>query len=192
IYVTDKIGYFNVSNWPNGRSFLYYFNFANPSYAEIELQQKLLSPETRLIIDEKANIYFIYDNLNRRAERGKLDERTGRLQAPTPVSNLYGQTIENLVIAEGDAISTLILNHISTICFLQGNDSVLLFDQSFNLIEYRYLSGTLKFICKHVNEDTYIKKILLKPADGKYTQVSAVPGGKCILLQCEKSLGVLI
>ena len=43
-------------------------------------------------------------------------------------------------------------------CFLHGSDSMLLLDKQFNLIEYRYLSGTMKLVHKRINEDTHIKK----------------------------------
>lgn len=76
-------------------------------------------------------------------------------------------------------------------CFLHGSDSMLLLDKQFNLIEYRYLSGTMKLIHKRINEDTHIKKVPLQSIDGLlYTHVSAAPNGKCILLQCSKSIDI--
>ncbi len=76
-------------------------------------------------------------------------------------------------------------------CFLHGSDSMLLLDKQFNLIEYRYLSGTMKLVYKRINEDTHIKKVSLQSIDGLlYTHVTAAPNGKCILLQCSKSIDI--
>jgi hypothetical protein len=68
---------------------------------------------------------------------------------------------------------------------------MLLLDKQFNLIEYRYLSGTMKLVHKRINEDTHIKKVPLQSIDGLlYTHVTAAPNGKCILLQCTKSIDI--
>lgn len=68
---------------------------------------------------------------------------------------------------------------------------MLLLDKQFNLIEYRYLSGTMKLVHKRINEDTHIKKVPLQSIDGLlYTHVTAAPNGKCILLQCGKSIDI--
>jgi len=77
------------------------------------------------------------------------------------------------------------------VCFLHGSDSMLLLDKQFNLIEYRYLSGTMKLVHKRINEDTHIKKVSLQSIDGLlYTHVTASPNGKCILLQCSNSIDI--
>ncbi len=74
---------------------------------------------------------------------------------------------------------------------MHGNDSMLLLDKQFNLIEYRYLSGTMKLVHKRINEDTCIKKVPLQSVDSLlYTHVTAAPNGKCILLQCSKSIDI--
>jgi hypothetical protein len=68
---------------------------------------------------------------------------------------------------------------------------MLLLDKQFNLIEYRYLSGTMKLVHKRINEDTHIKKVPLQSVDGLlYTHVTAAPNGKCILLQCTTSIDI--
>jgi hypothetical protein len=68
---------------------------------------------------------------------------------------------------------------------------MLLLDKQFNLIEYQYLSGTMKLIHKRTNEDTHMKKVPLQSLDGLlYTHVTAAPNGKCILLQCTKSIDI--
>ena len=185
---SEKIGYFSLGNFPSEKSSLFYFNFTHPP--QVELAQRLSSPVTKLIINERSNIYFIYDNQHQRAERGKLDERTGRLQATIPVENLFGNIVEDLVDADGSPKS---LKHIQMACFLYGTDSILIFDEQFNLIEYRYMTGTLKFVCRRVNEDTHVKKVELRPSDdssSKYTCMDVVPTGKCILLQCSTSVDI--
>lgn len=68
---------------------------------------------------------------------------------------------------------------------------MLLLDRQFNLIEYRYLSGTMKLVHKRVNEETHVKKIPLKSVnDLLYTHVTTAPDGKCILLQCTESIDI--
>lgn len=185
---SEKIGYFSLVNFPSEKSSLFYFNFTHPPY--VELAQRLSSPASKLIINERSNIYFIYDNHHHRAERGKLDERTGRLQATTPVENLFGNVVEDLVDADG---SPKLLKHIEMACFLYGSDSILILDEQFNLIEYRYMTGTLKFVCRRVNEDTHVKKIELRPNDdssSKYVSIDVIPTGKCVLLQCSTSIDI--
>lgn len=68
---------------------------------------------------------------------------------------------------------------------------MLLLDKQFNLIEYRYLSGTMKLVHKRINEDTHVKKVPLQSIDGLlYTHVTSAPDGKCILLQCSQSIDI--
>lgn len=187
-FLSDKIGYFNLANFPPEKSSLFYFNAGHPPCSE--LAQRLSSPISKLIVDEQSNIYFIYDNSHQRAERGKLDERTKRLQATIPVDNLFSNIIEDLVVQDG---SPKKLTHIEMACFLYGSDSILILDEEFNLIEYRYMIGTLRFICRRINEDTHVKKVELRPDDHsslKYVYVDVIPTGKCVLLQCTTSIDI--
>jgi hypothetical protein len=49
----------------------------------------------------------------------------------------------------------------------------------------------MKLVHKRINEDTHIKKVPLQSVDGLlYTNVTAAPNGKCILLQCIKSIDI--
>jgi hypothetical protein len=49
----------------------------------------------------------------------------------------------------------------------------------------------MKLIHKRINEDTYIKKVPLQSIDNLlYTHVTTAPNGKCILLQCTKSIDI--
>jgi hypothetical protein len=187
-FLSDKIGYFSLANFPSGKSSLFYFNFAHSPY--IELAQRLSSPVSKLIVDERSNIYFIYDNGHHRAERGKLDERSRRFQATIPVDNLFDNIIEDLVEEDG---SPKILTHIEIACFLYGSDSILILDEQFNLIEYRYMIGTLKLVCRRINEDTHVKKVELRPSNdslSKYVCIDVIPTGKCVLLQCITSIDI--
>lgn len=188
LFLSEKVGYFCLANFPSEKSSLYYFNFTQPPY--VELSQRLSSSWSKLIVDERSNIYFIYDNAHQRAERGKLDERTRRLQATTPVDNLFNNTIEDLVGEDGEP---KVLKHIEKACFLYGSDAILILDGEFNLIEYRYMTGMLKFVCRRVNEDTHVKKIELRPNNdeaSKYVSIDVIPTGKCILLQCTTSVDI--
>ncbi|CAF1018029.1 unnamed protein product [Adineta ricciae] len=189
-FVSNKIGYLSLSNFPPGKSSLYYFNFSRADNPELELARRLSSPVTKFLMNEKSNIYFIYDNLNRRVERGKMDERTGCLQAPTPVHTLYDKIVEDLFDKDG---SPKVLIHIETACFLYGSDSILFFDEQSNLIEYRYINETMKHVCRRVNEDTYIKKVELSPTgdpESIYFALDVISTGKCILLQCKTSVDI--
>ena len=68
---------------------------------------------------------------------------------------------------------------------------MLLLDRQFNLIEYRYLSGTMKLVHKRINEETHVKKIPIQSAHNLvYTHVTTAPDGKCILLQCSESIDI--
>lgn len=108
LFVNEKIGFINVANYPPGRATLFYFNQTDSYYCQMELEQKLASPEARLLVDSNSGVYFIYDNTKQCAERGKLNEHTMRLQSAIVVSNLYGNCIDS-----NDA-SDIKLEHILT------------------------------------------------------------------------------
>lgn len=108
LFANDKIGFINITNHPPGRATLFYFNHTDSSYPQFELEQKLASPNTRILIDGTSRVYFIYDNVKQCAERGKLTEHTMRLQSATTVSNLYGNPID------GNEATDIKLEHIVT------------------------------------------------------------------------------
>ena len=108
LFVNEKIGFINIANHPPGRATLFYFNQTDSNYCQMELEQKLASPEAQLLIDSNSGVYFIYDNSKQCAERGKLNEHTMRLQSATVVSNLYGNSID------GNDANDVKLEHIVT------------------------------------------------------------------------------
>ena len=108
IFINDKIGFINIANYPPGKASLFYFNYTDSTYPQMELEQRLASPDARLLVDGNNGVYFIYDNTKQCAERGKLREHTMRLQSAITVSNLYGNSID------GNDATDIKLQHIVT------------------------------------------------------------------------------
>jgi hypothetical protein len=113
LFINDKIGFINIANHPPGRATLFYFNHTDSIYPQMELEQKLASPDARILIDGNNGIYFIYDNVKQCAERGKLNEHTMRLQSAITISNLYGNSID------GNDATDIKLEHIITSKYFQ-------------------------------------------------------------------------
>lgn len=66
----------------------------NSACLQFEFEQKLRSIDSRVIINTNEGIYIIYDNAERRAYRGKLNERSMRLGSIKTMSDLYENTID--------------------------------------------------------------------------------------------------
>ena len=147
---TDSKGFVTIRNVPNDKSSVYFIQL-NEKFQE-EDSDVYSSSEARIIFDYKTNIYIVYDNVNKKAHRGKVNTKTGLLQPPTVIHNLYYSQVEGI---NGSHFK---LDSIKSASFLPSSDTVLIIDEKLNFLEYNHLNGSLRLVTRKINKVINILK----------------------------------